>query len=200
MSTSATPEQAQSLANDYGALESIYRSASPEERDVIRRMFMSHAQATQQAATSMGVEPHIHFFAPDDPRRRPQGAPETFAPGMAGQAALRDQAEFGTPAVPMGMMPGPAFDPSGGITVPAAAFPPRGTSSRGGRRKGPLMLTDNYSMQTSHMGHMHGPSMSGMSQAQRQHVAMLQANARGRGAREDFALRDALARRGGAGY
>jgi len=29
---------------------------------------------------------------------------------------------------------------------------------------------------------------------------MLQANARGRGAREEFALRDSLARRGGAGY
>ena len=129
------------------------------------------------------------------------GMPQTFAPGIAGQAALRDQAEFGAGAVPMGgVTAGPSFDPSGHITVPTAAFPPRGTSSRGGRAKGPLRLTDNYSMQTSHLGHMHGPSMSGMPHAQRQQVAMLQANARGRGAREDFALRDALARRGGAGY
>ena len=122
--------------------------------------------------------------------------PQTFAPGMAGQAALRDQAEFGAGAVPMGVMPGPAFDPSGGITVPAAAFPPRGTSSRGGRRKGPLMLTDNYSMQTSHMGHAHGPSLSAMTTAQRRDREMRLASQQARESREAYAIRDALARRG----
>ena len=125
------------------------------------------------------------------------GMPQTFAPGMAGQAALRDQAEFGAGAVPMGMMPGPAFDPSGGITVPAAALPPRGTSSRGGqRRKGPLMLTDNFSMQTSHMGHRHGPVYEGTYQQQ-----MAQGIARRNAAMDQRMLAASMAQRGGrSGY
>ena len=107
-----------------------------EERAAIARIFHMQAQSVQQAATAAGVEPTISFFEPGDPRRRP-AQPQSFAPGMAGQAALRDQAEFGAGAVPMGgVTTGPRFDPSGHITVcqPGPSLPAARPRGAGGAR------------------------------------------------------------------
>ena len=56
--TSASPEQAASLEADLAALESIYATASPEERAAIARIYQMQAQSVQQAATATGVEPN----------------------------------------------------------------------------------------------------------------------------------------------
>ena len=46
VTTSANPEQQQSLANDLGALEGIYRNASPEEKEApgCQRLRVSRAR------------------------------------------------------------------------------------------------------------------------------------------------------------
>jgi len=213
----ATDEQLGGLANDLGALESIYRNAqTQEERELIKRLFQAQAQAVQQAATASSVEPIIQFLPPGDPRRRPEDAApptSTFQPGVAGQQALADQAQQGAAAQGgASVLGGVTLGPGGTVNVPLSALPResvaglfqqgafrrQGTSSRGGRGRAgnpsgqPMLTAPHFSAQTSHGGHAHGPTYAGTDQ-ERMRIGVARANE----AMERRSLQAAMAQRGG---